>query len=678
MKAGETTVKDLLEGDKIYVVPRYQRRYSWTKTEWEPLWRAILSQYLDITSGTEPSNSGHFIGSVVCAHRDFLPTEAPNFDVIDGQQRLTTLSIFLAALRDAIPETDQARSRASAFISNQFESGDYAHKVLPGDADKASVHSILSGDIGAASGLPLSAYRFFEQRILSLKPIDDHAALVRAATVRLEVVQILTGGGDNAHRIFQTLNSTGKELTAVDLLRNHFFMLLPTNLDAAYDDEWMPMEQRLQASFTTFLWIDLVTRPGLEGVPNKPDRIYGEWQSLLEPIAGDEAAVMAALRELGSRSLSYIRVLEAATGNVDIDRCLSRLRAWGSAVHVPLTFSIVEMWRHKQIETSRVVNALEYVESFLVRRMLAGHPTNNLNRMFTTSVGQLAQAPDELDHAVRRILSQPGKYWPQDEELHLSEYIPFYEKQRPIQRQFILRRLEERIAAPYAPDWSACNFTIEHVLPQKMTAWWSQHLEANGENEPAQAHESLRHTLGNLTLTCENPALGQMSFSEKCSIYAGDVMKMNDDITKLSAWSRSQIEERGRALLRRACEVWPAPFPPQTLSDYDMATNVRVGLELIEPGKWVAEDVFAEFLEAEHDELERSLELLGDDARVAFVLSSSGHIRDAVRGTSVFNWMSDSLIQAGIFPSGVELESNPQARADLSVTLAELRAASEG
>lgn len=162
MKAIETTVKSLFEGDKLYVVPRYQRRYAWDRADWEQLWRAVERQYHAEKQGTE---GGHFIGSVVIAQRQSFPTEAANYDVIDGQQRLTSLTVLLAAIRDALPVDETSRKRADKYIRNELESGEYLFKVRPGDDDRTALNSVLQhGPEASTSGLLRSAYDYLDRK----------------------------------------------------------------------------------------------------------------------------------------------------------------------------------------------------------------------------------------------------------------------------------------------------------------------------------------------------------------------------------------------------------------------------------------------------------------------------------------------------------------------------------
>lgn len=627
MQARETALKELLEGDKLYVVPKYQRRYAWQRGDWEHLWNAVERQYGILQSGADAPK--HFLGSIVYGSHPFFPTEAPNFQVIDGQQRLATLMILLSALRDGIDD-DQLRDKVDSHVRNRYEPK-YDHKFLAGEQDRHSFDRLFAGEAEKSSGLPLSGYSYMTSRIAELAERDadfDPNLLLRAAVERLEVVQILTGTNDNAHRIFQTLNSTGKALSAVDLLRNHFFMLLPNQVDQAYSEIWSPMEKRLGERFGNFLWIELVCRPGFESVPNKTERIYASWQTILDPMAGDEGRVLAELRTLADRAEWYGHLREPSTGHGSLDAALSELVAWGTEVHYPLSFLVLERLRSRSIDSDSAAEALTFVLGFLCRRMLAGIPTNNLNRIFTTSVGQLSEiAGADFGRHVRRVLSQPGKYWPGDEVLTANVLKnSFYETQRAAQRQFVLRRLEARRAEPYAPDWQFCNFTVEHIMPKKATDWWVEHLRDSGEEDPIRAHEELAHTLGNLTVTCENSALGTMNFGEKKAIYASDIVKMNSDIAEEEQWAREEIRRRSERLAELAVDIWAGPLESTELELHELASEIRGVLLNLPEGRWTTASAMAEFLDRSADVVSDALQLLGANPERALVLDDDGSI----------------------------------------------------
>lgn len=650
MLAQQTTIEKIFTGEKILIIPKYQRRYSWDRRDWSQLWRAVKNQY--DADGDGPS---HFIGSVVIAQRDAFPTEASNYDVIDGQQRLTTLLVLLAAIASRLPAEDRNRKRVESYMRNSFEEGEFEYKVRPGEYDRENLHAILALEPAGAQGPLRSAFDQFTKWIgeLAVEYKIDYGALVRAATKRLEVVQILSGPDDNAHRIFQTLNSTGKELKAVDLLRNHFFMLLPTRVDQAYDGHWRPIELLLGEQFAQFLWTDIVTRRGLESTPNETQRIYAEWQRILDPMAGSEERVLEELRELQLKAESFAQMRSASTGEVALDSALRRLIEWGVAVHQPLTFAVLSRWRRREATTLQAARAIEYIESFLVRRMLVGMATNNLNRLFTTSVGQLATeafAHSDIDVAVHRILSQPGKYWPADETVQIDgPRAPFYLRQRFTQRSFVLRRLEESFTGKYAPDWAACKFTVEHVLPQSPTVWWLKHLaDADPDQDPNLIHADLVHTIGNLTLTCENPELGQMTLEQKRIIYRADGLKMNDGIADEPRWTRTEILERSRDLLVRACKIWVSPMPEEKQDDHALATEARTVLERLGRGIWVDEESLAEYMEADIDSLRRALILLGSDPLAALVLTRDGEL-PAWRSGTDREAAAVQLVEAGVF-----------------------------
>lgn len=659
VKAGETTIKDLLEGDKLYVVPRYQRRYAWRRADWEQLWRAVERQYVQVSDlGFE--GASHFLGSLVIAQRQSFPTDASNYDLIDGQQRLTTLMLLLAALRDhGHADSDHERAarekeRVESLMRNRFEEGDFSIKVMPGSDDREFFYALMEGHSEASGGLMLQAYRYFAMQISELREREDWNLnnLLNAATKHMEVVQILTSPSDNAHRIFQTLNSTGMELTGVDLLRNHFFMLLPSRMDEAYSEFWHPMEEELGDSFTKFLWVDLVSQPRMESVPNKPDRIYAEWQAILDPIAGSERDVIAELTRLAKSAKLYHAMVTASTGDEDVDSRLRRLRLWGVDVHHPFTFGILLRLTQNDTSSESVARALSFVESFLVRRMLAGVPTNNLNRIFTTSIGQLHHefyASMETDVAVRRILSQQGKYWPSNEVLKRDGLLsPFYERQRSTQRQFVLKGLEEAICEPYSPNWAACTFTIEHVLPQTLTPAWMGELEAAGEKDPGQAHLELVHTLGNLTLTCENPDLGQMTFGGKKQIFQNDGIKMNDDIAEQSDWGRSEILERGERLLDLAMGIWASPAPEEEMDQLGLAIQLRVFLERIPEGRWLPLGLLSEAVDAPEANVRESLSMLAAFDSSDLVLESDGTFRPDQSESSRRSEVVERLMSHGV------------------------------
>lgn len=420
MQAKETRLKFLLEGKRQYAVPLYQRRYAWKQKEWQTLWLAIKRQY-DIVEqgGSQIERPTHFFGSLVVHPTSEQASGLATYNIIDGQQRLTTVIAVLTALRD-LWDDDEAKERLhETYLVNKWEKGDGNLKLLPGKHDRADIKALASGDPDKAVGSIGSAYRWFRNQIELLANDArgvDYDALERTIITRLEVVDVTTDAKDNAHRIFQTLNSTGLGLSQVDLLRNHFFMLLPTLADDAYEEHWNPMESSLGSWVDLFLWVETVSRgEGREVTPR--DQVYTQWQNDLADIEYDESAVFEQMTSLARKTEAYVQMIAPdQVTDAKLQLRLSRLKEWGATVYHPVALQAMTLRQDGVIGDAEAAQALLYIESFLVRRMLAGIPTNNLNRIFTTVAGQVKGKVAFAD-SVRAALSTAGKYWPTDLEL---------------------------------------------------------------------------------------------------------------------------------------------------------------------------------------------------------------------------------------------------------------------
>jgi uncharacterized protein with ParB-like and HNH nuclease domain len=254
MRAGQTTLRQLIGGEKQYRVPLFQRPYTWTGQELQDLWEDLIEQH-SIALGMERTgvadNRFHFIGGFVVAPQAMLPHGVAPYLVIDGQQRLTTLLLALAAMRDVLRNSDvKAAQRLDVYyLQNQSAEGLDRYKVLPTQDDRAVFFSCIDGEgPGSADTRVAAAYRFFHTRVGrptgdELDAQVDPEVLSRVILDRLSIIDIVTESGDNPNRIFESLNATGVRLTQADLLRNFIFMLLPTRQEEVYRTLWKPMER---------------------------------------------------------------------------------------------------------------------------------------------------------------------------------------------------------------------------------------------------------------------------------------------------------------------------------------------------------------------------------------------------------------------------------------------------
>lgn len=249
MQVRETNLKQLVQGEKQFRVPLWQRQYTWRMPDHRLLWRDIIEQYSRFSDGVGSPASGHFLGSIVLSPVPSPASGIASYLIVDGQQRLTTLMLILCAIRDAAATQDEnaVERYDELYLINKFQTGEARFRLIPTQADRPSFFACVTRTPAAGAQDPIGqAYRFFRSHIELLGPDEEPLDLGRLAAVvveRLAVVDITTGQGDNAHRIFQSLNATGVNLTQADLLRNLVFMLLPTRAGAVYEEVWRPMER---------------------------------------------------------------------------------------------------------------------------------------------------------------------------------------------------------------------------------------------------------------------------------------------------------------------------------------------------------------------------------------------------------------------------------------------------
>ena len=344
---------------------------------------------------------------------------------------------------------------------------------------------------------------------------------------------ITAGRNDNVHRIFESLNDRGVRLTQADLLRNYVFMLLPKRGEDVYEQIWRPMQDSLTPpQLETLAFVDLVLRG--KRIHQAPGHLPSPARASARPSEGDEQKVEGEVRELARRAQLFRRIVQPGT---EPDRRSERRSSgWSAgALRLPTRSSCTcSISWSGACTAEEVVEAIAYVESFLVRRMLAGVPTNNLNRIFSAIVPQL-RTDLPIAEAVRYALSGGAQVLAI--RCGLREAIrtkPFYFQGRQEQKMVVFRRLEESYEHAEPIDWAKTKLSIEHVMPQSLTDEWRTALGAAGKN-PEDVHAELLHTLGNLTVTAYNGKLSNNPFERKQEILSGSHLELNRAITPAGA-----------------------------------------------------------------------------------------------------------------------------------------------
>jgi alkylated DNA nucleotide flippase Atl1 len=591
MRAGETTLAGLLDGKKQFQVPLFQRPYSWQEEQLKQMWADILEQAELITEGADGST--HFLGSVVHAPSPQHTMAFPRALVVDGQQRLTTLSLALAALRDHVKgdDPDWAAEISRRFLVNSRAQGDDALKLMPTQADRATYRAHIAGTPPTADESRVGvAYRFFLAKLAEVAVGQEQPPIEKieeAITSRLTLVEVSADERDNVYRIFQSLNNTGLDLTQADLLRNYLFMHLPTRGEDVYENLWTPLQQRLEPKqIEHLIWLQLI----LDGESRvRRQDVYRAEQDRFGT-AQTEAVYEAYIVELVRRSMHYQTMADPSVEkDLGVRSALATLRRWDADVTAPPIMLLLD-YRERGVATNeQVVRALGLIESHLVRRMICRIPSAGLNRSFMDLPSQLtAGAP--VDEDIHRLLSAERSSWPTDAEL-LDAILakPFYQYGRANQRAFVLRRLEESYGHPEPVDFANAKLTIEHVLPQTIGPEWLAVLaeDAQDGEDPLDLHARLKHTLGNLTLTAQNSKLSNHPFQRKQDLLNHSHLELNRRIAVTGRWGAVEIEQRGQELAKAAIELWPAPLPGigkrQRGKDWSL---LHQALAVLPPGAW--------------------------------------------------------------------------------------------
>ncbi|MFJ8040453.1 DUF262 domain-containing protein [Kitasatospora sp. NPDC096147] len=574
MRAEETHFADLVQGRaQQFQVPLYQRTYSWTEKQLTQLWSDILDQAELV--GTDPTVHTHFLGSVVLAPSPQNEATFPRWLVVDGQQRLTTLSLALMAVRDHIAGThpDEAERIDEDYLINKRKPGEQRLRLLPTQADRPQYAAHVNGapPVPAAGDRVSEAYRFFRIRLLELSGSEEPSAtqealrIEQAITSRLTLVAVTAERGDNVHRIFESLNNTGLKLSQADLLRNYLFMRLPTRGEQVYQHHWLPLQNSLgNDELEQLMWLQLV----LDGDDRvRRQDLYTAQQRRFEDgaVSGTpaEADIEAYIKELHRRSAHFRRIIRPEEEpDLVVRGHLKRLQDWQAVVTHPALMVLLDRRDRGDVDTGEAVRSLSYIESFLVRRTICRVPTNNLNRIFQSVPAQLPRDEGVAD-GLRRVLSAENRSWPDDDELREKiRTAPFYQYGRSNQRKLVLQRLEESYGHPEPVDFASARLTIEHVLPQTPGNEWLRMLEddaADGESAE-DLHSRLQHTLGNLTLTAVNSELSNHPFERKQGLLNGSHLEMNRQIAATDRWGAKEILARADDLADRAVHLWPAPL----------------------------------------------------------------------------------------------------------------------
>lgn len=539
MKASETKFQPIIEGTKQYIVPLFQRAYSWDRKEWKVLWDDLI--YL--SENSEPKS--HFIGSIVTMPTTSVPEGVSKFILIDGQQRLTTVFILLTLLRDVAKnngEQELSDEINQTMLVNPFKKGIDYFKLLPTQVDRIYFQNLIRSEFDGTNQLS-KCYQFFERKLRQGKV--EIQALNNVITNRLSVVSIVLDSDDNPHLVFESLNAKGRPLTQADLIRNYFFMRLHVDeQEKIHAKYWEPMQTALGDNLTEFIRHYLMRN----GAFVKKSDVY----FILKDRVGQGDA-LTSLKDIANFAEYYQKLLAPENEPcIQIRNALLRLNRLEVTTAYPFLLNCYHDYTQGKLSIDDFVSVLQTIENFIVRRFVCNVPTNQLNKIFPPLYEQASlKNSSDFVGSVNSVLQSRG--YPKDVEFkaRLIDSKLYGTRERATKTKLILETLE--MSYQHKEQVPFADLSIEHILPQTITDWWQQHLGVEWQVE----HELYLHTLGNLTLTAYNSELSNDPFPAKQKRLVSSHLELNHYFKDISAWDKKEIEKRSNVLADQALNAWP-------------------------------------------------------------------------------------------------------------------------
>ncbi|MBM4223639.1 MAG: DUF262 domain-containing protein [Gammaproteobacteria bacterium] len=556
MQAQPKTISDILQTGNQYVIPLFQRYYSWEKEHWE---RLRLDIWALIEDGAKPV---HFLGPLVCHLPSKMLGNTSSYQLIDGQQRLTTLTILLSAIRDVARSrglNDFADEVTEDYLLFKRKQGSERYKILPRLGDREVLTSMVEGNELAAfaSSRVYEAWKYFQRHVqhLSRKETQNQLRkLLDVITTRLNLVAVVIDG-ENPYEIFDSLNSTGLPLEESDLIRNFVFMDIPVAKQQEFDDQhWKPFEHLFaktaaeEAVEMTPFYRDYLMRNGRY---SKEDATFVDFKNAHEEAVKQPEALVVELKRFALLDLMLRR--PGTVKDEGLRGVLRQVEGMEITTAYPLLLNLLARQDRGELSKEDLCGCLSDLVSFVLRRSICGESTRAYGRWFVEAITMIRSNP-RADLQAYWL----ARRWPDDAAVR--QRLPGFEvyRREPTKARVVLEALEESFGHRERVDLS--TLTIEHVMPQTITnnkngkAW----KEMLGE-EWEQIHAALLHVLGNLTLTGYNTELSNSPFETKQVELAKSHLDLNAYFTSLPKWDADAIRTRSVTLTERVLTLWPRP-----------------------------------------------------------------------------------------------------------------------
>lgn len=555
-----------------YIIPVYQRRYDWKIENCKQL-------YNDLLRLTDDKEGNHFFGSIVS---DVVGAGSiTEYHIIDGQQRLTTVTLLLLAIAKLVEkgevysnEMDLSNQIMERFIISKWAKEDDRIKLIPVKRDRQALNSLIFGEEDEYvenSNLTINFKYFYERLKKDSNRIDE----IFSAIQRLQVISITLDKDDDAQLIFESLNSTGLALSEGDKIRNFILMNLPLDDQNKYFEKyWIKIEdltnKRIDNFVRNYLSIKTFLTPTMA-------KVYFEFK---EYVNKHNDSLEELLEDMLRYSKFYKKLLDGESGfnNKDLDASMFNLKKMEITVTEPFLMEVFSLHEEGKLSLDDLIGIYETIEAYLFRRNICGVGTNALNKIFLNLNKDIIRYDGSTDNYVDKlkynlINKRDSGRFPKDEEFYENLNNKEVYLMRGRFKNYLFNKIENYKTVETKDIYNHLDdgtYSIEHIMPQKLNYDWFEELGDNAE----EIHEKWIHKLGNLTITGYNSDMGNSSFEKKRDGRHGfkkSGIRMNQDLALLESWGEEEIEKRQIDLLDLSLyEIWKYPTTNFELEKEDL------------------------------------------------------------------------------------------------------------
>ena len=588
MKASERKITKLFsESDTVFSIPVYQRDYNWQEKQCQRLFKDILQ------TGKNEKVSSYFLGSIVYIHDGIYGVGEKEFHVIDGQQRMTTLTLLFLAIYFKLKGTILAKDADkiyNQYVVNPYSEKEIKLKLLPPEENLYILNKISHNKFNELEVFQdrnmLKNYLFFEKELENLS-FDDMKHLSNGIEKLIYIDIALEKGKDDPQKIFESLNSTGLDLSQGDLIRNYILMDLERGeQNRIYKEIWIPIENNCKVSdgseITSYVsdfirdYLTLKT----EKISSKP-KVFETFKAYYEKENDEKLEDMKKYSE----AYSYI-IKPSLEKDRDIQRELDYLKSLDKTVINTFLIGILKDYKDNILEKDELVNILILLQSYLWRRYITEKPTNALNKIFQGMYGKISRSGNYYENLVDVLMAED---FPTDEELESALKLKNVYKDKE-KLNYVFKKLENYNHNELI-DFENEKITIEHIFPQKPNKAWKENYS---DNELEQMI-SFKDTISNLTLTGSNSNLSNKAFHEKRDDevhgYRNSKLYMNKYLGRLEEWNLLSMEARFESLYDDIIKIWKRPEDKAT-NDMEKITFVLKGKITSGKGRLLSNEKF--------------------------------------------------------------------------------------